>query len=127
MVLAYGIYHEGLNGFLSTGNYLAFYSQWRPSVLAYTLFLAGFLYWLFDRNRFDTRIVKTMSQLSFFVFLIHVAIIEILVKSIGAHYFSFHMVQNLWFDPVFFLVISLLSFGIAYIAHKIPYLSKITG
>ena len=31
------------------------------------------------------------------------------------------------FDPIFFLVVTITSFGLAYLIHKIPKLSKIIG
>ena len=114
-------------GFINTHNYLVFYSQWRPSVLIYTFFIGGFLYWVFDRKLSNSIFFKTLSRLSFFVFFIHVIILEQLwywgFKSI----FSEKFVAQLWFDPVFFLSVAGVSFGLAFIAHKIPYLSKITG
>ena len=127
VVSAYYVFHEGLSGYLSTHNYLTFYSQWRPSVLIYTIFLGGILYWLFDRNIFNTTIIKTISRLSFFVFFIHIIILEILWYLIGIKIFQLQFAQNLWWDPVYFILVTLISFSIAYIAHKIPYLSKLTG
>lgn len=126
-VFAYFIFQEGLNGYLASHNYLAFYSQWRPSILIYTIFLGGFLYWLFDKNIFNVPIVKTLSRLSFFVFFIHVIILEILWDFIGVKIFQLQFAQNLWWDPLYFIAVTLISFLIAYIVHKIPYLSKITG
>jgi len=35
--------------------------------------------------------------------------------------------KQVWYDPLFFLVVAFISFIIAYGAHKIPYLSKLTG
>ena len=127
IIFAYFVFYEGLNGYLSTRNYLMFYSQWRPSVLIYTIFLGGFLYWLFDKNIHNTSIVKTISRLSFFVFFIHVIILETLWYLIGVKNFQLQFAQNLWWDPVYFVAVTLISFSIAYIAHKIPYLSKLTG
>ena len=127
IVLALYIFFQGFYGFINTHNYLVFYSQWRPSVLIYTFFIGGFLYWVFDRKLSNSIFFKTLSRLSFFVFFIHVIILEQLwywgFKSI----FSEKFVAQLWFDPVFFLSVAGVSFGLAFIAHKIPYLSKITG
>jgi surface polysaccharide O-acyltransferase-like enzyme len=121
------VFFEGFSGYLKTHNYLAFYSTWRPSILIYTILLAGFLFWVFDRKIVKTSAVKTLSRLSFFVFFIHVIILEILWHSIGIKIFQLKFAQNLWWDPIYFIVVTLISFSIAYIVHKIPYLSKLTG
>ena len=127
MIFAYLVFYEGLNGYLSTLSYLTFYSQWRPSVLIYTIFLGGFSYWLFDKNILNPAVVKILSRLSFFVFFTHVIILEILWSLIGVKIFQLQFAQNLWWDPAFFTAVTLISFLIAYIVHKIPYLSKLTG
>lgn len=127
IIAAYFVFHEGLNGYLVTRNYLAFYSQWRPSVLIYTIFLGGTLYWLFEKIIHNASIVKAISHLSFFVFFIHVIILEMLWYLIGVKIFQLQFAQNLWWDPVFFTAVTLVSFSIAFLAHKIPYLSKLTG
>lgn len=127
VVSGYIVFHEGYSGYLNTQNYLTFYSQWRPSVLIYTIFVGGFLYWLFDRNILNISLVKTLSKLSFFVFFIHVIILEFLWYLIGIKIFQLQFAQNLWWDPVYFIAVTLISFSIAYLVHKISYLSKITG
>ena len=127
IISAYFVFHEGLNGYLITHNYLAFYSQWRPSVLIYTIFLGGTLYWLLEKIIHNASIVKAISRLSFFVFFIHIIILEMLWYLIGVKTFKLQFAQNLWWDPVFFTAVTLISFSIAFIAHKIPHLSKLTG
>jgi len=124
---AFIVFLEGYSGYLATHNYLTFYSQWRPSVLLYTFFLGSFLYWVFDKNILDASIIKTLSRLSFFVFFIHVLVLEALWYSIGVKIFQLRLAQNLWWDPAYFIAVSLISFSIAYASHKIPYLSKLTG
>jgi surface polysaccharide O-acyltransferase-like enzyme len=124
------IFYEGLNGYLKTHNYLAFYSSWRPSILIYTIFLAGFLYWVFDRNFKFVSLIKAFSRLSFFVFFIHVIILEALWYGVFKNVFEQShktITQNLWYDPLYFLTVTIISFGIAFIFHKLPKLSKLTG
>jgi probable poly-beta-1,6-N-acetyl-D-glucosamine export protein len=121
------VFYEGMNGYLASGNYLKFYSQWRPSVLLYTMLLGGFMYWVFNRDVFNTLIVKTLSKLSFFVFFVHVIVLELVWNFIGVKIFQVQFAQQLWWDPIFFVSVSAISFSAAYLAHKIPYLSKITG
>ena len=125
--LASLIFYEGLTGYLKTHNYVMFYSQWRPSVLFYSIFAGGFLYWVFDRGFVNSGVIKTLSRLSFFVFFIHVIILETLWSLFFRNLFQINYVQQFWFDPLYFLLVASVSFGIAYIAHKLPYLSRLTG
>jgi len=121
------VFYEGFSGYLKTHNYLTFYSQWRLSVLVYTIFIGGTLYYLFEKNILNSFIVKTISKLSLFVFFIHVIILEVLWYLIGVKIFQLQFAQNLWWDPIYFSAVTSISFLIAYIAHRIPYLSKLTG
>lgn len=100
-----------------THNYLFFYSQHRTSILIYTLAFGGFFYYLFDKFKILPNLIKIFSSLSFFVFFVHVLVLELFLKYVNPHPTAF----------IFFLAISSISFLIAYIAHKIPYLSKLTG
>lgn len=129
-LLALLVFYEGYNLYLKTHNYLMFYSQWRPSVFFYTIFVAGTLYVIFAKNFANLKIVKTVSKLSFFVFFIHVIILEkvweFFQKSVFAQTHG-DIARQIWYDPLFFAVVAVISFSIAFVAHKIPYLSKITG
>ncbi|HSW96687.1 MAG TPA: acyltransferase [Candidatus Saccharimonadales bacterium] len=124
------IFFEGRNLYLKTNNYLSFYSQWRPSVFIYTFFLTLSSYFIFTKYiRFPT-IVKTLSKLSFFVFFVHVIILEIIWNSFGSTVFKWtntHIAENFWYDPLFFMIIASISFVIAYLVHKIPFLSRLTS
>lgn len=124
------VFFEGKNLYFATNNYLSFYSQWRPSVFFYTLFLTLSLYFLFTRWKFFPKLIKTLSRLSFFVFFVHVLILELIWRTWGSllfHTTNTHIAENIWYDPLFFGVIVSLSFGVAYLVHKIPYAAKITG
>lgn len=121
------VFWEGGSRYFSTNNYLSFYSQWRPSVLFYTLCLASLLYYLFNRATISDRFVKILSELSFFVFFIHIAVLEISWKYIFIHIFPTSLFNLIWFDQLFFLFITIVSFSIAYLCHKIPLLPKLTG
>jgi surface polysaccharide O-acyltransferase-like enzyme len=124
------IFYEGLNGYLKTHNYLTFYSQWRPSVLIYTILLAGSLYWIFNRKLKLISLIKTFSKLSFFVFFTHVIFLEILWNGFLKNVFeksNNSIAQTIWYDPLYFLAVTVISFGVAFVIHKIPKLSKITG
>jgi surface polysaccharide O-acyltransferase-like enzyme len=127
LIFAFYVFYQGQSLYLKTHNYLTFYSQWRPSILIYTFLLAGSLYYIFDRNIIRISIIKTLSKLSFFVFFIHVIILEVLWHLIGVKIFQVQFAKDLWWDPLYFIVVTLISFSIAYIAHRIPHLSKLSG
>lgn len=121
------VFWEGGSRYIQTGNYLSFYSQWRPSILAYTFCLAGLLYYLFNRVDIPVEPIKLLSKLSFFVFFIHIAILEISWRYLFVYVFPSSLQNLVWFDAVFFLYVAATSFLIAYICHRLPHLSKITG
>jgi hypothetical protein len=123
------VFFEGESRFLKNHNYLSFYSQWRPSIFIYTILLAVLLYYLFNKIEFKSLIVKTLSKLSFFVFFVHVIVLEVLWQLVGVHlYQSFpFLAGQVWYDPLFFVLTAFFSFLIAYLFHKIPLLAKITG
>ena len=129
-ILALFVFYEGESLYLKTQNYLSFYSQWRPSVLVYTIFLAGFLYYLLNRSKLNTSIVKTFSKLSFFVFFVHVIVLEEVWKFFGKDIFYLtknNILGQLWFAPLFFFAVAFISFFTAFLIHKVPKLSKLTG
>ena len=105
------------------------YNQHSPLNYLYTLVLALVGSYIFDKTKFLERIVKLMSRLSFFVFFIHVFILDTLWNTFIKPQIvdSDKMLKQVWFDPLFFIAISSISFGIAYIIHKLPYAAKVTG
>lgn len=111
--LSYFIFKEGFNNYYKQWNFEAFYTQWRPSILIYTITVFLILYFL--ANKFSLRILNQVSKLSFFVFFIHVIILEILSK---------YLANN---DLLFFAGVSIISILIAYLVHKLPYIEKLTG
>ena len=117
VLIAY-VSYEGYSRYYATGNYLAFYSQWRPSIFFYTLFLSSALYYFFSRISLPQSLIKVLSSLSFFVFFVHVIVLELVWK-----YFP----PSLLFTPVLLVIITTISFIIAYLCHKLPFLSKLTG
>jgi surface polysaccharide O-acyltransferase-like enzyme len=130
VIFAFLVFFEGLTGYLATHNYLTFYSSWRPSVLVYTLFFAGFTYWVFNRKLKYISVIKTLSRLSFFVFFTHVIFLEAIwygfLKNV-VEKSNKTIIHAFWYDPFYFLTVVILSFGAAFIVHKIPHLSKLTG
>jgi surface polysaccharide O-acyltransferase-like enzyme len=130
IIFAAVVFWEGFSGYLKTHDYLTFYSSWRPSILIYTIFLSGFLYWLFNRKLKYINVIKKISHLSFFVFFIHVMILEAVWYSIGLKLLQLtngKIIYQAWFDPLYFSAVIIISFGVAFIVHKIPYLNKLTG
>ncbi|HTK03739.1 MAG TPA: acyltransferase [Alphaproteobacteria bacterium] len=113
--LVFYIFNEGKTRYFITYNIESFYSQWRVSVLFYTLALASLLFYIFDKEKLQFKIINQLSKLSFLVFFIHVIILEITWPIFGKN------------DIVFFATVSGVSFGVAYLASKIPNLNKLTG
>lgn len=111
------IFEEGKIFYYAIYNIGAIYSQYRPSILIYTILVALLFYVIFEKVN-----LKRLSELSYFVFFIHVIILEL-----TWHIFSRFVSPIPIFDIAFFIAVSGISILIAYLAHKIPYLSKITG
>lgn len=119
LLLAIYIYFEGALRYFNTQNYLAFSSQWRPSVFLYTIILSSLLFYFSKQIKINPFFIKKISSYTFFVFFIHVIFIEIIWKIL----------------PVTYLNHPLLSYGIvlipsyicAFLFSKIPKLSKLTG
>ncbi len=130
--VASGIYVflEGLTKFITTGNYLTFYSTWRPSVMVFSFAFALIFFYIFDKSHLQFSVAKKLSNLSFFVFFIHVIILEAAWRIFGSSLFnslSASAAGKFIFDPIFFAVVIFVSFTSAFLIRKIPYLYKITG
>lgn len=124
------IFWEGMTNFVKTGNYLTFYSNFRPSTLIYTILAGVVLYYIFDKEHLKSSPRKKLSDASFFVFFIHVIILENVWRYLGSSLFAtFGNTEagKILFDPIFFGVVLGLSFLTAFIIRKIPFASKITG
>lgn len=124
------VFWEGRSRYLLTGNYLSYYSQWRPSVLFYTILMALTFYYLFEYSKFKDSVVARFSRHSFFVFFVHVVVLEFLWTGVGGKAFIFlsgSMLGKIFFDPIFFVIVATASFVIARLLHKIPTLHKFVG
>lgn len=113
----YYIFNEGRNFYYQIYNVGAIYSQFRPSVLVYTI-LAGLSFY----SIFENISLRKLSELSYFVFFVHVIVLEIVWQSLAKF-----MTPNPILDFTLFLSVASISFLTAFLAHKIPYLNKITG
>lgn len=113
-----------------TKNIHYFYSQFHPIVLPYTLLVAAGIYYVFSIKEYGKKYITLFSKLSFFVFFVHVSVIYTVWYPIEDGLFSqakLFLFGEIVYELLFFLVVSTLSFLIAYIIHKLPYVSKITG
>lgn len=129
-ILGVYIFWEGKIGFNISGSYLAFYSQWRPSIFIYTLVAFLTLIHAFDKSRLQFAIVERFSKLSYLVFFIHVIVLELIWKYLGHSLLSLltkNDIGKVIFDPIFFFLVATISFVIAHLIHKIPHFSNITG
>lgn len=106
------------------------YNQYSPLNYIYTILAALTFFYMLEKTQFARRFFMAFSRLSFFVFFIHVIVLnylwEYIVNPLIAVYGK-ELLQNFLFDPILIASISAISFGLAYIIHKIPSLSKITG
>jgi surface polysaccharide O-acyltransferase-like enzyme len=127
---AFYVFWEGKNRYYLTGNYLSYYSQWRPSVLVYTLLVGIVFFHIFEKPNFRSGVVEKLSALSFFVFFAHVAVLEAVWNLFGKNLFNIFngsIYGRILFDLVFFGIVTVSVFFIAYFVHKEPKLSKLTG
>jgi len=124
------VFWEGRSRFLSTGNYLSYYSQWRPSVLIYTILVGLFFYYIFEYLSKKTSVISKFSTHSFFVFFVHVAVLELMWTYLGNKVFVLlngSLFGKLIFDPIFFTIVAFASFLIARFIHKIPKSGRLLG
>ncbi len=128
-ILGAYIFLEGRSGYLSTGNYLSFYSQWRPSVFFYSILIALSFYYAFEFTKLGRSFISRFAKHSFFVFFIHVAVLEIFWRYFGQYAFSITgtLFGKIIFDLVFFTALAVVSFIIAKIIHRFPKSSLIFG
>ena len=122
------IHIRGLTLVKNTVGYI--YNQYSPLNYIYTLILSVTLFFFLEKKQLWRRKFIVLSKLSFFVFFIHVLILDIFWKNLFSkmeNTLDNNWITNLWFVPLFFVAVSLFSFGVAYIAHKISWIPKITG
>lgn len=106
------------------------YNQHGPLTYAYTLLGALITASLLERTQFARKYFIQLSKLSLFVFFIHVMVLDFVWNNFVRNTVITNgnwILKQLWFDPLFFISVASASFGIAYLIHKIPYASKLTG
>ncbi len=123
------VFWEGRSRYLLTGNYLSYYSQWRPSIFIYSILIGLTFYYIFEHTKLKDSFISRFSKHSFFVFFVHVAVLEVFWKYIGVKLFSITggFFGKIVFDPIFFFVIAMTSFLLAKYIHKIPKFQKLLG
>jgi surface polysaccharide O-acyltransferase-like enzyme len=124
------VFWEGFSRYIATGNYLSYYSKWRPSVLVYTVSLGFILFHLFEKPKLQFPSLEKLSKLSFLVFFIHVIVLEWTWSLFGRNLFilmSGNTIGRIIFDPIFFGIVAGTSLLSAFILHKIPKLQEIIG
>lgn len=121
---------EGAYLYLKNSNYLDYYSSWRPVIFLYTIVLALLLWIFFEKSKRLQHTLHLMSKLSFFVFFIHVAILELYWSAYSHQLFELtksNSVEKVFSDVVFYVSVVITSYIVAYVIHKLPFLSKVTG
>lgn len=105
------------------------YSQYQPIVLPYTLLLASLVFFFYSQCNKHKDLILTLSKLSFFVFFVHVSVMYTFWGSIKPLfiYTQTTVFSNLFFTVFFFGFITTVSFLLAFLFHKIPYIAKLTG
>jgi len=116
-ILGISVFLEGYFLYFQTHNYLKFYSQWRPSILIYSLSLFSVLIVILKSNN----LTNFLSKHSFFTFFIHVLVLEVIWNNLLKN------ISTPLVIPIFFISVTTISYYIAYICHKVPFISKITG
>lgn len=120
---------EAYSNYIQTGNYLYFYSQWRPSILLYSIGIISLLYACF-KNAKPVRLVHILSSLSFFVFFFHIIVLEILWHTLFQTLYNNtqgHIAASVSFNLFYSLLVVFFSYGVAVVVSKIPKLYKILG
>lgn len=119
IILAFAITFDAAWQYQHTNNYLFFYSNWRPLAFIYTLSISSLLFYQFSKLKISHDLIKKLSSYSFFVYFIHIIFIEIICQKLPSIFSS-----N---TPILFLLVFIPSYLSAYLASKIPHLSRLTG
>jgi len=106
-------------------------SQWRASILLYTMTFVGLLMAAFQNRTYigNTRL-RNLSKLTFFVYFSHVFVISLFWRFIGSYVFSKtagHIVENVFFNLFVFLFVASVSYAVAYIVRYVPKVRWVLG
>src|SRR5581483_4768943 len=114
------VVNQGYTNYLKTHDYFKFYSSFRPIILTYTILIFLFLYLILSKINWNKRIIKKISSLSFFVFFVHVVILELTWNLFAKGVFEKlnHTKNFVFFDLIFFCIVTSVSFLSAFLIHK---------
>lgn len=132
LLVSFGVcLYESRINFLRAYDSNVITSQWRVSIYLYTLTLSALLITkLRNISSKYARIIQKISQLTFFVFFIHIFIISLFWHIIGSYLFSksaSHVIESLWFDPLVIIFVSVISFLIGYLLSFVKKIRWIIG
>ena len=122
------VHVRGISLSRHTSGYL--YNQYSPLNYIYTLVFTSLFFYLLEKTQFARQKFINLSKLSFFVFFIHVFILDILWNYVIEKLIYLqgtNFITSIWFTPLLFTIVTAISFGIAYIIHKISFAPKVTG
>lgn len=104
------------------------YNQYGPLNYLYTVILGSVLYYFFESTQFARKVFIVLSRLSLFVFFIHVLVLNWFWEIVDALRINeAQVLASFWFVVAIFIAVSLTSFAFAFIAHKVPFVRRITG
>ena len=106
------------------------YNQYSPLNYIFTILFALIVSSSLEKRQLFKNVFIILSKLSFFVFFIHIIILEFVWKNIIPYFINpsdTSILRIITLDPLFFVLVSLISFTIAYLVHKIPKASTVLG
>lgn len=106
-------------------------SQWQPIIFFYTILLWIFLFvYLKDKLYRFEKVIHLLSQLSFFVYFVHLFYENLFWRIIGSYLLNKsegRIVDTFWFTPFVYLFVVLASYGTAYLVRFIPRVHRYLG
>ena len=122
IIAAFYVFFEGSGLYRKNGNYLDIYSQWRPSVLIYTILIGSLLFYFFEKYKSENNFLNKVSQYSFFIYFSHIAVLEFIWHTAGKYMFHLPL-----FDIWFLANVFLISLGLGFLFHKFPKVRLVSG
>ena len=123
------IYFAGIIGFAATvfmslraslfiGKPSGFYNDHTVNVMFESISVFVFFKSKFNR---PSRIIQTLSQYSFGAYLVHVAVIGLIINKLGLNTLTFNPLLSI---PVISVIVFVISFAISAALNQIPFISK---
>lgn len=108
-----------IGGVIATGKHSLLYLDSGILIYLYSLGIFTFICNLFKGKMHSNKFIKTLSNLSFGVYLIHILVLNVVVKILP------EMKVHALYIPSKFFVVLILSYSICWVISKIPILKKI--